>query len=191
MMVKVVLLLMNLGLISAILPVFFRQRVLPILTLPLLVGTGNFAFAIEDTKINNVIQAISVTDGQQSLDQVDEEKRRIAKKLLLQQKASDDDNYVNKLKKEQLKQESRKKSKVQRSKDLCETLGIICLFIDALFYYLHTSSILHFRTRVLIYFISKIIAYFAVNFSVYFVRMYGKKQIQIKFKINYTLLTYI
>ena len=119
------LLLLSLGSISAVLPAFFRQKVLPILTLPLLAGPCISAFAIEDSMVSDVIPVINVIDSRQSGDQADEEQRRVAKKLLLQQKASDDDSYVNKLKKEQSKQESRKKSKVQRSKDLCETLGTI------------------------------------------------------------------
>ena len=38
----------------------------------------------------------------------------------------DPDSYANSLKKEQKKQEARKKDKVSRSKDLCETLGRGC-----------------------------------------------------------------
>ena len=38
----------------------------------------------------------------------------------------DPDSYANLLKKEQKKQEARKKDKVSRSKDLCETLGRGC-----------------------------------------------------------------
>ena len=40
--------------------------------------------------------------------------------------ADDPDSYANLLKKEQKKQEARKKDKVSRSKDLCETLGRGC-----------------------------------------------------------------
>ena len=95
------------------------------LTFPLLVGHSAVAIAVENTMVSDAVPVINVIDSRQSVDQQYEEQRRVAKKLILQQKASEDDSYVSKLKKEQLKQESRKKSKVQRSKDLCETLGTI------------------------------------------------------------------
>ena len=127
------LLLLSLASISAVLPAFFRQKVLPILTLPLLAGPCISAFAIEDTMIGDAVPVVNVIDSRESEDQSGEELRRVAKKVLLQQKASEDDSYVNKLKKEQLKQESRKKSKVQRSKDLCETLGTIFITNKCIF----------------------------------------------------------
>lgn len=40
--------------------------------------------------------------------------------------SSDDESYLSSLQREQKKQEARKKSKTQRSKDLCESLGRGC-----------------------------------------------------------------
>ena len=62
------------------------------------------------------------------------EEDRVQRKLLRQQQqregksvsAESDGSYLGSLKKEQFKQEQRKKSKVERAKDLCETLGRGC-----------------------------------------------------------------
>ena len=63
-----------------------------------------------------------------------DEEDRVQRKLLRQQQqregksisAESDGSYLGSLKKEQFKQEQRKKSKVERAKDLCETLGRGC-----------------------------------------------------------------
>ena len=44
----------------------------------------------------------------------------------LKQSSSDDESYANSLKREQAKQEARKKTKSERARDLCETLGRGC-----------------------------------------------------------------
>jgi hypothetical protein len=83
-----------------------------------------------------VLESISKSESSGTSDSVitNSEEERVQRKLLRQQQqregtsvsAESDGSYLGSLKKEQLKQEQRKKSKVERSKDLCETLGRGC-----------------------------------------------------------------
>ena len=52
--------------------------------------------------------------------------KKSSKTTKIVSETDDPDSYANLLKKEQKKQEARKKDKVSRSKDLCETLGRGC-----------------------------------------------------------------
>ena len=56
----------------------------------------------------------------------DGEKKSIKTTKTTTSETDDPDSYANLLKKEQKKQEARKKDKVSRSRDLCETLGRGC-----------------------------------------------------------------
>ena len=83
-----------------------------------------------------VLESISKSGSSGTSDSVitNSEEERVQRKLLRQQQqregtsvsAESDGSYLGSLKKEQLKQEQRKKSKVERSKYLCETLGRGC-----------------------------------------------------------------
>ena len=87
-----------------------------------------------------VLESISKSESSGTSDSVitNSEEERVQRKLLRQQQqregtsvsAESDGSYLGSLKKEQLKQEQRKKSKVERSKDLCETLGRGCWWIN-------------------------------------------------------------
>ena len=83
-----------------------------------------------------VLESLSKSESSGTSDSVitNSEEERVQRKLLRQQQqregtsvsAESDGSYLGSLKKEQLKQEQRKKSKVERSKYLCETLGRGC-----------------------------------------------------------------
>lgn len=104
--------------------IFYKSSVIGIGLLAQL-GLGNamvsVAAQLEDISDQDVVQVQSKTTLS--------EDERVQRKLERQRQASQNENinsYKDSLSREQIKQDSMKKSKVARSKDLCEVLGRGC-----------------------------------------------------------------
>ena len=83
-------------------------------------GYPALAESLDDVSSDTPIVKISVNTD------TSEDNNRVNRKLEKLKRAEDDLSYGAKLQKEQKKQEIRKKSKSERSKDLCESLGRGC-----------------------------------------------------------------
>ena len=105
--------------------------------LSVLLGTvpDNALFHSSVAQAEVLIESVTVVDDKNVNILSDTESGRVKRKLELQQKAkgsegksfsSDESGFMNSIQREQQKQKAMKKSKSERSRDLCESLGRGC-----------------------------------------------------------------